>query len=295
MKKFPPVERLPFHLPNEQSVIFDERDSLNYTLDKASVNETKFQAWMETNKTDTFAQSFFMLGFQSIMYGSMMKRFGNKGKRVKVLDIRYLLLWGEMFYLRVLLNKTLARPEFVYEKTWHVMATDVESIDRIKKNAPELVFSDEQKKNYCLLYIKHMILSNNKSLKTIPNMTYPTAEYTMDGYNRLVHDELSYNKDKLNEEHKRLYVTLIEVQKGIYETIMDSFDKNKGGVFFVYGYGETSKTYLYNTMSAACRSQGGIVFKCRIKWKMQDICRTDPSTPSEQVFMGKVVLFGGDF
>ncbi|GKE19891.1 ATP-dependent DNA helicase PIF1-like protein, partial [Tanacetum coccineum] len=28
---------------------------------------------------------------------------------------------------------------------------------------------------------------------------------------------------------------------------------------------------------------------------MRDICRTDPSTPSEQVFGGKVVVFGGDF
>ncbi|GKC64100.1 ATP-dependent DNA helicase RRM3-like protein [Tanacetum coccineum] len=192
--RIPLVERLPFHLPNEQSVIFDERDSLDYKLDKAPVNETN-----------------------------------------------------------------MSRPEFVYEKTWHVMATDVESIERVKKNDPELVLSDEQKKNFCLLYIEHMLLSNNKSLKSIPNMPYPTAEYTMDGYNRLVHDELSYNKDKLKEEHKRLYVTLTEEQKGIYGTIMDVVDKNKGGMFFVYGYGGTGKTYLYKTMSAACRSQGGIV------------------------------------
>ncbi|GJT67084.1 hypothetical protein Tco_1018564 [Tanacetum coccineum] len=61
--RFPPVERLLFHLPNEQSVIFDKRDSLGYTLDKASVNETKFQAWMETNKTDTFAQKIFYVEF----------------------------------------------------------------------------------------------------------------------------------------------------------------------------------------------------------------------------------------
>ncbi|GJS74352.1 ATP-dependent DNA helicase PIF1-like protein [Tanacetum coccineum] len=39
----------------------------------------------------------------------------------------------------------------------------------------------------------------------------------------------SYDKDKLKEEHKRLYVTLTEEQKGIYGTIMDSVDKNKGG------------------------------------------------------------------
>nr|GEY55954.1 transmembrane protein, putative [Tanacetum cinerariifolium] len=45
--RFPPVERLPFHLPNEQSVIFDETESLDYTLEKALVNEIKIQAWME--------------------------------------------------------------------------------------------------------------------------------------------------------------------------------------------------------------------------------------------------------
>nr|GEX34918.1 hypothetical protein [Tanacetum cinerariifolium]GEY61470.1 hypothetical protein [Tanacetum cinerariifolium] len=28
---------------------------------------------------------------------------------------------------------------------------------------------------------------------------------------------------------------------------------------------------------------------------MRDICRTDPSMPSEKVFGGKVVVFGGDF
>ncbi|GKE78948.1 hypothetical protein Tco_1545068, partial [Tanacetum coccineum] len=179
--RFPPVERLLFHLPNEQSIIFDERDSLDYTLDKASVNEIKFQAWMETNKTDNFAQSFFMLSFQSIMYGSMMKRFGNEGKRVKVLDvyITYLLLgvkcfiyeycltrleayyahglleddkeyidrlleashWGMGNYLRrffvmLIMTDNMSRPEFVYEKTWHVMTTDVESIERVKKNDP---------------------------------------------------------------------------------------------------------------------------------------------------------------
>ncbi|GJY26770.1 DNA helicase PIF1, ATP-dependent [Tanacetum coccineum] len=320
--RIPLVERLPFHLPNEQSVIFDERDSLDYKLDKAPVNETKFQSWMETNKTYTFAQK--------LIYVEFLKYY----------------VWKH-------------DEKFIYEKIWYVMATDVESIERVKNNTPELVLSDEQKKNYCLLYIQHMLLSNNKSLKSIPNMPYPTTKYTMDGYNRLVHDELSYNKDKLKEEHKILYVTLTEEQNGIYGTIMDSVDKNKGGMFFIYGYGRTGKTYLYKTMSAACRSQGGIVLNvassgiaallleggrtahsrfaipinvvedsmCNISvdselaellrmtkliiWdeapmvnrhcyevfdrKMRDICRTDPSTPSEQVFGGKVVMFGGDF
>ncbi|GKD74924.1 putative PIF1 DNA helicase/replication protein A1-like protein [Tanacetum coccineum] len=53
----PSVERLPFHLENEQSAIFDATESIDYTLDKSSINETKFEAWMELNKTDTFAQT----------------------------------------------------------------------------------------------------------------------------------------------------------------------------------------------------------------------------------------------
>ncbi|GKA10537.1 hypothetical protein Tco_0689970 [Tanacetum coccineum] len=38
----PPVERLPFHLQDEQSVFFDAIESIDYTLEKSSVNEIKF-------------------------------------------------------------------------------------------------------------------------------------------------------------------------------------------------------------------------------------------------------------
>ncbi|GKB21851.1 ATP-dependent DNA helicase PIF1-like protein, partial [Tanacetum coccineum] len=40
---------------------------------------------------------------------------------------------------------------------------------------------------------------------------------------------------------------------------MDAIANNTGGMFFVYGYGGTGKTYLYKTMLAALRSQGEIV------------------------------------
>ncbi|GKE50856.1 hypothetical protein Tco_1486012, partial [Tanacetum coccineum] len=51
-----PVERLP-HLQDEQSVIFDATESIDYTLEKSSVNETKFVQLMELNKTDDFAST----------------------------------------------------------------------------------------------------------------------------------------------------------------------------------------------------------------------------------------------
>ncbi|GKB29889.1 ATP-dependent DNA helicase PIF1-like protein, partial [Tanacetum coccineum] len=59
----------------------------------------------------------------------------------------------------------------------------------------------------------------------------------MDGYNRLIYDETSYQKDKLREKHVRLYGSLTSKQKGIYYTVLDAVDKNKGGMFSMYGNG----------------------------------------------------------
>ncbi|GKF44824.1 hypothetical protein Tco_0131376, partial [Tanacetum coccineum] len=53
----PSIERSPFHLKDEQHVIFDATKSIDYAVDKSSVNETKFESWMELNKTDPLPRS----------------------------------------------------------------------------------------------------------------------------------------------------------------------------------------------------------------------------------------------
>ncbi|GJX75697.1 ATP-dependent DNA helicase PIF1-like protein [Tanacetum coccineum] len=118
---------------------------------------------------------------------------------------------------------------------------------------------DIQRKNICLTYIECMLRSNNKSLKDMQNMPYPDQDYTMVGYNRLINDETTYKKEQLSEQHVRLYDSLTSKQKGIYSTVIDAVDNNKGDMFFIYVYGGTGKTYLYKTMSAALRSKGDIV------------------------------------
>src|SRR3954468_23616508 len=40
---------------------------------------------------------------------------------------------------------------------------------------------------------------------------------------------------------------------------MDAVEKQQGGVFFLYGYGGTGKTFMWNTLSAALRSKKKIV------------------------------------
>ena len=53
-----------------------------------------------------------------------------------------------------------------------------------------------------------MLLCNNKSLKQIQNMPLPNELMVMADYNRLVYDELKYNKDELRRQHEHLYKSL---------------------------------------------------------------------------------------
>ncbi|GJV62340.1 ATP-dependent DNA helicase PIF1-like protein [Tanacetum coccineum] len=155
----------------------------------------------------------------------------------------------------------------------------------------------------------------------------------MDNYNRLVFDELTYNKDELRVLFQTAYPTLTDEQKCIFSTVIDHVDNDKGGMFFVYGYGGTGKTYLYKIITAAIKSEGGIILNVAssgivalfydndladlirktklIIWDeapmvhrhcfealertMADISRNNDGTQSDNVFGGKVVLFGGDF
>ena len=45
----------------------------------------------------------------------------------------------------------------------------------------------------------------------------------------------------------------------MYATVIDAVNKDEGGMFFVYGYGGTGRTYLYKTLTAYLRSNEEIV------------------------------------
>jgi hypothetical protein len=45
----PAIERLNFHLENEQQVMFDDSDYLDNVLSQPNIRKTKFIEWMKTN------------------------------------------------------------------------------------------------------------------------------------------------------------------------------------------------------------------------------------------------------
>src|ERR1044071_2809586 len=122
-----------------------------------------------------------------------------------------------------------------------------------------LSLPDEQIKNLTLLEIKKQLLRNNSSLRRFPSMPYPNNDSISSANNRLILDELNYQVSKLAEEFHTHSRSLTDEQRSIFYQIIHAFDCNKVGLFFVYGFGGTGKTFLWKTLSAAIRSKGQIV------------------------------------
>ncbi|GKA41174.1 putative diphthine methyl ester synthase [Tanacetum coccineum] len=174
---------------------------------------------------------------------------------------------GEAYYLRVLLNKVKGKTSWeeirtVEGKLYYsfrdacfamgLLDDDKEYIEAIKEGY-RISFGDSVRR----LFV--MLLTNESSLSSISGMPLPDLEFLENHTNTLIHDKISYNPDLLRAEHERLFLRLTAEQKIIYTRVISAVENNKGGVFFLYGYGGTGKTYIWKTLSAAIRSKGEIV------------------------------------
>ncbi|XP_019191165.1 PREDICTED: uncharacterized protein LOC109185656, partial [Ipomoea nil] len=72
-------------------------------------------------------------------------------------------------------------------------------------------------------------------------------------------EELAYDVNVMKEENDTLVEKLTEEQRTIYDNVLQDAENNLGGLFFVYEYGGTGKTFLWRALSSALRSKGEIV------------------------------------
>ncbi|KEH23234.1 PIF1-like helicase [Medicago truncatula] len=107
-----------------------------------------------------------------------------------------------------------------------------------------------------------MLQSFGKSLSDFPPMPKADASLVPDVESRLIHDEMSYNRPVLAAQHDRMMSTMTLEQRNVYDKIMTRVKEDKSGLFFLYGYGGTGKTFIWRALCAALRSDGGIVLAC---------------------------------
>ncbi|KAK9049910.1 hypothetical protein SSX86_031120 [Deinandra increscens subsp. villosa] len=172
--------------------------------------------------------------------------------------------YGSGHYLRnlfatMLWCNTLSRPEHVWENSWETLSDGIVYQRKQNPNTQGSSINADQLKNLTLLEIQKILLRNNSSLSNFESMPFPDDVSILLSENMLIDEELSYDKDTMKNEFEDLFIKLTDEQRSIFQEINSAVKSKKGGVFFVYGYGGTGKTFLWNTLSAYVRSEGEIV------------------------------------
>ncbi|XP_031131678.1 uncharacterized protein LOC116033063 [Ipomoea triloba] len=90
----------------------------------------------------------------------------------------------------------------------------------------------------------------------MPSPNYDDALLTN---NNLLFDELNYDRQAMRDECDKMERQLTDEQLVVYDTILSDIQAKHGGLFFVYGYGGTGKTFVWKALSSKIRSVGDIV------------------------------------
>ncbi|WVZ95295.1 hypothetical protein U9M48_041079 [Paspalum notatum var. saurae] len=117
--------------------------------------------------------------------------------------------------------------------------------------------SMEHIRSYALAEIDKLLRNSGHSLDDF-HLPQPNTSIASMLENRLLMDEHAYDLDILSSEALDQLSKLNLNQKHIYDAIVHSVNNDIGGTFFVYGFGGTGKTFLWNTLLNSVRSTGKI-------------------------------------
>ncbi|XP_057779966.1 uncharacterized protein LOC130998566 [Salvia miltiorrhiza] len=261
----PSVERLSFHLPGEHPIVFSETEPLEDVVQRKKVNDSMLLAWFAAKGATCFEDIRTVNGvlysnFRDACYASGLL----EDDREYIDGIMEASKWAlpsalRSLYVTLLASNSMSRPHVVWSSCSKVMSDDILRRQRIILDYPDLLMTDAEIENLALVEIEKLLKSLGRSLREFDSMPYPSFDSLKSSYNNLIADELLYDREKLSLEHSKYLSKFTEEQFHVYNSIMTSVTSGVGGVFFVYGYGGTGKTFIWKSLSAAIRCTGGIV------------------------------------
>ncbi|XP_057764030.1 uncharacterized protein LOC131008561 [Salvia miltiorrhiza] len=217
-------------------------------------------------------------------------------------------------FVTLLTSSSMSRPENVWSSTWNLLGDDILYQQRLVLRYPDLKLTDIEIQNFTLVEIEKLLGELGKSLRDFETMPFPSSEFLDMSNDRLIYDELAYDREQLAKDHLEYLEKFTDEQHGVYNTIMTSVESEFGGIFFVYGYGGTGKTFIWKSLSAAIRSKGEIVlnvassgiaslllpggrtahsrFKIPISINEDSMCNIKPGSPlAELILMAKLIIW----
>ncbi|XP_023633343.1 uncharacterized protein LOC111828978 [Capsella rubella] len=214
-----PVMKLLFHLPRKQPVYFKEKEKIKDVLERM---EDEYYMRILLGIVTGPQSDDDIRTYKVVVYDTYKKACWARG-----------ILEDDQAYIDSLIEATL----WFFGDQLH------------------LTLTDEEKKNYTLEEIEEVLLRNGGSFKYFKKIPKPT-NIGVDLFNRLITEERNYLRDALREKHDEWIGMMTDEQRAIYDEIITVVLKDCGGVFFVYGFGSTRKTFLWKTLSAALRYRG---------------------------------------
>ena len=118
---------------------------------------------------------------------------------------------------------------------------------------------DEDIYDYGLFLLDTILGDSGHSLGDFPSMPRPVRDRAAFNVNRLIAEQLSYNREMEQADFESRLPRLNVEQGSAFERIISSIEEEQGKIFFLHGSGGTGKTFVYNTICAKLRSEGIII------------------------------------
>ncbi|KAL4300849.1 hypothetical protein AHAS_Ahas17G0242000 [Arachis hypogaea] len=261
--KEPNVIRLPFHLLNEQNVLYEDHQPLENVIESVTGKDSMFMGWMKANKEFEVAYNLTFAELLSVFVWDKQAHLWRPRKQGHVIGhfTHIPQAHGEEYFLRLLLN---------YQKGCQTF-DDIHSIDGIvydtyKKACyalgrlfamllmsnnivcPDIVWQ------HCWKHCADDVLCDRRQISEIKSITLARIESLLQKNGRSLKEFIDMPfSECLNS------IDPHDTVRDAYDTILNAISRDMGGLFFVYGYGGTRKTFLWNSLSASISAKGQIV------------------------------------
>ncbi len=142
----------------------------------------------------------------------------------------------------------VTNPKLLWDAHWESLSDDIEAMTCYEHADPTITLSEDALKDRALYEIDQVLMRNGHCLEDFP--TLPKFNYipSVHGGNRLVQEKLAYDRHSLTVDVDNAEDRFNDDQRNTYETILNAVTNKEGKLFFVYGNGGTSKTFVWTTL-----------------------------------------------
>ncbi|XP_074337453.1 uncharacterized protein LOC141674642 [Apium graveolens] len=234
--RYPSVERLPFHLPGENTVIFEENRCIENVLNILGIEKTKFTEWRKKGKAvgriyfahSASGERFYMRMLLNFVKGSTSfecirtvngvtyPTFKAACYALGLLDddkewmdcLSEASVWAtgnelRNLFVTILIFCQVSNIPELWKTHSQILSEDMLHLQQKRFQVPNLQLTKEHIEAYALLEIEGLMQKLGKSLKEIDGMPQTDSSLTREFGNRLLNEELDYDRDALKIFHEK--------------------------------------------------------------------------------------------